>query len=71
MVPVEAGSIKTIDAYTQKPDWWKYLIVQVEAGFMEKIIVWAEEELIKLFNNESRSGIDKAIYIFELLLKHW
>jgi len=66
MVHAEAGSINT-----QKPDWWKYLIVQEEAGFMEKIIVWAEEELIKLFNNESRSGIDKAIYIFELLLKHW
>ena len=48
MVQVEAGSIKTIGAYTQKPDWLKYLIpvVQVEAGFMEKIIVWAEEELI-------------------------
>jgi len=71
MVQVEAGSIKTIGVYTQKPDWWKYLIVQVEAGFMEKIIVWAEEELIKLFNNESRSWIDKAIYIFESLLKHW
>jgi len=40
---------------------------------MEKIIVWAEEELIKLhvFNNESRSRIDKAIFIFESLLKHW
>ncbi len=71
MVQVEAGSIKRIGSYTQKPDWWKYLIVQVEAGFMEKIIVWAEEELIKLFNNESRRWIDKAIYIFELLLKHW
>ena len=68
MVQVEAGSIKAIGAYTQKPDWWKYLIVQVEAVFMEKIIVWAEVELIKLFNNESTSRIDKAIYIFESLL---
>ena len=42
-----------ISALWQKPDLWKYLIVQVEAGFMEKILVWSEEELIKLFNNES------------------
>ena len=39
---------------------------------MEKIIVWAEEEFIKLFNNKSRSWIDEAIFmcaIFETLLE--
>ena len=46
MVQVEAGSIKMIGTYTQKPDWWKYLIVQVEAGFKKTVILWAEEEFI-------------------------